>query len=103
MSQTRFQGRSGAAGRRCDDLVEKGVPENIVGQLDLLGFSGVSNVLSCIKAAKYYEMTGNDIMIPVLTNSMEFYDALPSDGQYRRVNEPNAAADLSRTAWTVYG
>jgi len=54
-------------------LVEKGVPESIVGQLDLLGFSGISNVLSCIKAAKYYEMTENDIMITVLTDSMDLY------------------------------
>ena len=29
-------------------LVEKGVPEAIVSQLDLLGFSGISNVLPCI-------------------------------------------------------
>ena len=52
-------------------LVEKGVPESLVSQLDLLGFSGISNVLSCIKAAKYYEMGENDIMLTVLTDSME--------------------------------
>ena len=54
-------------------LVEKGVPENIVSQLDLLGFSGISNVLSAIKAAKYYEMDDNDIMLTVLTDSMDLY------------------------------
>jgi hypothetical protein len=54
-------------------LVEKGVPEAIVGQLDLLGFSGISNVLSAIKMAKYYEMGENDIMLTVLTDSMELY------------------------------
>jgi cysteine synthase len=33
--------------------------------IDLLGFSGISNVLSCIKAA-VHEMTENDIMLTVL-------------------------------------
>ena len=51
-------------------LLEKGVPESLVSQLDLLGFSGISNVLSCIKAAKYYEMGENDIILTILTDSM---------------------------------
>ena len=54
-------------------LVSKGVPENIVSQLDLMGFSGISNVLSAIKTAKYYEMDSNDIMVTVLTDSMDLY------------------------------
>jgi hypothetical protein len=79
-------------------LVDKGVPENIVSQLDLLGFSGISNVLSCIKTAKYYEMDENDIMITVLTDSMELYRSRLHEmhqefGQY---NEANAAADFAR-------
>jgi cysteine synthase len=36
-------------------LIEKGVPESLVSQLDLLGFSGIANMLSAIKFAKYYE------------------------------------------------
>lgn len=79
-------------------LVEKGVPEGIVSQLDLMGFSGISNVLSCIKAAKYYEMTENDIMITVLTDSMELYRSRIHEmhqefGQY---TEKAAAADFAR-------
>ncbi len=54
-------------------LVENGVPESLVAQLDLLGFSGISNVLSAIKAAKYFEMDENDILLTVLTDSMELY------------------------------
>ena len=78
-------------------LVEKGVPEEIVGQLDLLGFSGISNVLSCIKAAKYYEMTENDIMLTILTDSMELYRSRLHEmheefGQY---SERDAAADFA--------
>jgi hypothetical protein len=54
-------------------LIQKGVPEQIVNQLHLLGFSGISNLLSAIKMAKYYEMDEQDIVVTVLTDSMELY------------------------------
>ncbi len=54
-------------------LLRKGVPQEIVSQLNLLGFSGIANVLSAVKTAKYYEMGENDIMLTVLTDSMELY------------------------------
>jgi cysteine synthase len=56
-------------------LIQKGVDEGIVCQLDLLGFSGISNLLSAIKMAKYYEMGANDIVLTVLTDSMELYES----------------------------
>ena len=56
-------------------LAAQGVPEEIVSQLDLLGFSGISNVLTAIKFAKYYEMTENDVVVTVLTDSMELYQS----------------------------
>jgi cysteine synthase len=54
-------------------LVEKGVPEALVAQLDLLGFSGISNVLTAIKMAKYYEMNEHDVIFTIATDSMELY------------------------------
>ncbi|MBA4420108.1 MAG: pyridoxal-5-phosphate-dependent protein subunit beta [Anaerolinea sp.] len=54
-------------------LAKKGVPEAIISQLDLLGFSGISNVLSAIKFAKYYELGETDIVLTILTDSMELY------------------------------
>ncbi len=56
-------------------LVKKGVPQELVQKLDLLGFSGIANLLSAIKAVKYYEMGENDVMLTVLTDSMELYDS----------------------------
>jgi cysteine synthase len=56
-------------------LVNSGVPEALVENLDLLGFSSISNMLSAIKAAKYYELTENDIVVTVLTDSMELYES----------------------------
>ncbi len=79
-------------------LVKQGVPENIVSQLDLLGFSGISNVLSAIKAAKYYEMGENDIMLTVLTDSMDLYQSRLEEmhEEYGEYSETHAAADFSR-------
>jgi hypothetical protein len=54
-------------------LTSQGVPDDIVCRLDLMGFSGISNVLSAIKFSKYYELGDNDIVLTVLTDSMELY------------------------------
>ena len=79
-------------------LVRQGVPENIVSQLDLLGFSGISNVLTAIKAAKYYEMGENDIMLTVLTDSMELYQSrlVEMHEEYGEYSETDAAVDFAR-------
>jgi len=79
-------------------LTRQGVPDAVVNQLDLLGFSGISNVLSAIKFAKYYEMGENDIVLTVLTDSMELYasrlDEMHTEfGQY---TETDAAAHYAR-------
>ncbi len=54
-------------------MSEKGVPEGILGQLPLLGISGVANLLSAIKMARWYEWGEGDAVITVLTDSMEMY------------------------------
>lgn len=54
-------------------LKRKGVPESTISRLDLLGFSGIANTLSAIKFAKYNELTENDVVLTVLTDSMELY------------------------------
>ena len=50
-----------------------GIDGEIVDSLDLLGISGVANLLSAIKFAKFYELTERDIVLTVLTDSMELY------------------------------
>ena len=54
-------------------LAKKGVPETVISQLDLLGFSGIANMLSAVKFAKWNELGSNDIVLFVLTDSMELY------------------------------
>jgi cysteine synthase len=54
-------------------LVKQGVPESLVEQLDLLGFSSIANTVMAIKMAKYHEMDEKDIVLTVWTDSMELY------------------------------
>ena len=66
-------------------LREIGIPEETVEQLDLMGISGIANMLSAIKFAKYYELGEDDVVITVFTDSMELYGS--------RVDEMVAEAD----------
>lgn len=54
-------------------LVEQGVSADLVEHLPLLGISGIANMLSAIKFAKYYELTERDVVMTVATDSMEMY------------------------------
>jgi cysteine synthase A len=79
-------------------LVKQGVPESIVSQLDLLGFSGISNVLSAVKFAKYYELGEHDVVLTVLTDSMQLYQSRLKEmhQEYGEYTQVNAAADFAR-------
>jgi cysteine synthase A len=79
-------------------LVKKGVPEAFVNQLDLLGFSGISNLLSSIKFAKYYELGENDVVLTVLTDSMELYGSRLREmhEEYGEYSEIDAAAHFAQ-------
>ena len=79
-------------------LAEQGVPEAVLARLDLLGFSGISNVLTAIKMAKYYEMGENDVIFTIATDSMELYQSRIHEmrqemGEY---SARAAAADYAR-------
>jgi cysteine synthase len=56
-------------------LSAQGVPAEMIEQLPLLGISGVGNLLSAIKFAKYYELGSNDVVMTVGTDSMEMYQS----------------------------
>ncbi|GAF75149.1 unnamed protein product, partial [marine sediment metagenome] len=79
-------------------LESQGIAEDFVGQLDLLGFSGISNLLSAIKFAKYYELNENDVVITVLTDSMELYGSRLTEMQaeFGEYQDLDAAADFAR-------
>ena len=64
------------AGRRA--LVERlGVDAELVAQLsELLGISGVCNIIGAIKTAKFYGLGADDVVATVATDGMERYDSV---------------------------
>ncbi len=54
-------------------LISKGLSETWVSGLDQLGISCAGNLAAAIKFAKYFELGPNDIVLTVLTDSMEMY------------------------------
>ena len=78
-------------------LAAGGVPEEIVRALDLLGISGVGNLIAAVKFAKYLELTASDWVVTVATDSMDLYrsrlEALTQErGPY---SETQAERDLA--------
>ena len=56
-------------------LKDSGVPAEFINQLQMIGISGIGNLLSAIKAAKYYEMTSDDVVVSLATDSAEMYQS----------------------------
>lgn len=62
-------------------LAKMGVDQELIEKLPWLGISCMGNLLAAIKFAKYYELGENDVVLTVLTDSMEMYGS--------RLNEMN--------------
>jgi hypothetical protein len=79
-------------------LIRRGVPEQLVSNLDLLGISCIANVLSSIKFAKWYELEEQDIVLTVFTDSMELYQSRLRElhEEHGEYSEMDAAADYER-------
>ncbi|MFQ5947233.1 MAG: pyridoxal-phosphate dependent enzyme [Acidimicrobiia bacterium] len=58
-----------------DYLAGEGAPAAFVEQLPLIGISGVANLLSSIKFAKWFELGPHDVVVTVATDSMEMYQS----------------------------
>jgi len=56
-----------------DLLIKEGADPELVSKLDLLGISGIGNVLAAIKFAKYNELTEDDYVVTIATDSMQLY------------------------------
>jgi len=54
-------------------LREKGVGEDVLSRLGWIGISGASNLISAIKYAKYFELKETDVVVTVLTDSIDMY------------------------------
>lgn len=60
-------------GRR--HLKQRGVAPEVVAQLEAAGISGVGNIVAAAKMARYYELSSDDVILTVLTDSMDLYQS----------------------------
>ncbi len=60
-------------GREC--LLREGVDEATLESLDMIGISGLCNLVASIKTARYYDMDGRDVIFTPLTDSMQLYSS----------------------------
>ena len=79
-------------------LEKQGVGEEIIEKLQFLGISGIGNLLCAVKFAKYYELTGRDIVLTVWTDSMDLYQTRlkEMDNRYGPYSEIQAGKDHHR-------
>jgi cysteine synthase len=87
-----------AGGKRLQAL---GLQADLVAQLPLLGISSIANVLAAVKAAKHFEMTGDDVVITLATDSSDLYTSRLKELHDERgaYSEMQAACDLERCLW----
>lgn len=63
-------------------LRDKGIEEDMIEKFKWMGISGVANVIASIKYAKYFELTENDVVVTILTDSIDMYHS-----RLRELNE----------------
>ncbi len=56
-------------------LSQLGIDNDTLKKLSWLGISSISNLISSIKLAKYYEMNENDIIFTIFTDSVDLYNS----------------------------
>jgi len=76
-------------------LSSRKVPAGILDEIDLLGISGICNLLTAIKFAKYYELDEEDVVITVFTDSETMYTSRLEELRRERgiYTRENAIAD----------
>ncbi len=78
-------------------LEQLGIEKEVIKRLPELGISCISNLLSAIKLAKYYEYNENDIIFTIFTDSSDLYKSRLAEmnesfGEY---SETQAAIDFN--------
>ena len=85
-------------------LRNNGISEEVIEKLSWVGISGAANILCCIKFAKYYELTENDIVLTVLTDSAEMYQSRLQEmetARGKKYGEVEATVDHNRNVLGV--
>ncbi|MFA6003796.1 MAG: pyridoxal-phosphate dependent enzyme [Elusimicrobiota bacterium] len=79
-------------------LAKEGVKKETLEALSLMGISSISNMLSAVKLAKYYELDENDVIFTIFTDSVEMYRSRLAEltQQHGQYSDSQAGMDLDR-------
>ncbi len=79
-------------------LARRGIAEELVRQLPLLGISSICNLLAAIKTARYFELDAHDVLVTCFTDSSELYRTRLAELTAERgpYTETQAMVDLER-------
>jgi cysteine synthase len=81
------------------ELVRGGVPPEFVRGLDRVGFSGIANLIMAVKFAKYWELGPDDLVLTVLTDSMDLYGSRLAEMSQRSGEYTSSDAVADRARW----
>jgi len=84
-------------------LISYGLDKEFVNSLYQLGISGIANMLSAIKLAKYFELTSDDIIMTIATDSVDMYHSRLEELQHERgeYNQIQAGKDHEKCMATA--
>lgn len=74
---------------------EIGIDAALIDNLKVMGISSIANMMGAIKMAKYYEMTGDDVVFTVATDSMEMYKSRIAEERTKHGEFTNRDAAVS--------
>lgn len=85
-------------------LAKEGVDPKLIEKLELLGISGIANVIAAIKFAKYNELTEKDHLVTIATDSMQLYGSRlqeleDANGAYTEANAERDAELLQSVTY----
>lgn len=79
-------------------LNQLGVGKDVTDNLNLMGISSIANMIAAVKLAKYYELTENDFIFTIFTDSMEMYGSRLEEERksFGNYGHEHAAVDWNR-------
>ncbi len=76
-------------------LKNLGIDADTLNKLKWVGISGAANIIMSIKMAKYYELTENDVILTVLTDSAAMYQSRLAEMKEERGGKEYSAVDAA--------
>ncbi len=75
-------------------LADRGLDRDFLHYLNLLGISGIANLVGAIHMARYFELTSRDFLFTVATDSMDMYQSRLKEERERFGEYTNRDAEL---------